>query len=82
MTPFDLSVFAAPLTLPELRNGPILLRGFGLSDLPLVRQATEDSYIPSITSVPTTYSDDSGRAFHRTTAPAGIRGTWLSLRHL
>jgi RimJ/RimL family protein N-acetyltransferase len=63
VTPFDLSVFAAPLTLPELRNGPILLRGFGLSDLPLIRQATEDSYIPSITSVPRAYSDDSGRAF-------------------
>ena len=63
MTPFDLSVFAAPLTLPELRNGPILLRGFGLSDLPLVRQATEDPYIPSITSLPATYSDDVGRAF-------------------
>ena len=63
MTPFDLSVFAAPLTLPELRNGPILLRGFALSDLPLIRQATEDPYIPSITSVPAIYSDDSGRAF-------------------
>jgi len=63
VTPFDLSVFAAPLTLPELRNGPILLRGFALSDLPLIRQAAEDPYIPSITSVPAIYSDDSGRAF-------------------
>jgi ribosomal-protein-alanine N-acetyltransferase len=63
VTPFDLSAFAAPLTLPELRNGPVLLRGFGLSDLPLIRQATEDPYIPSITSLPASYSDDSGRAF-------------------
>ncbi len=63
MTPFDLSVFAAPLTLPELRNGPILLRGFALSDLALIRQAAEDPYIPTITSVPAAYSDDSGRAF-------------------
>jgi ribosomal-protein-alanine N-acetyltransferase len=63
VTPFDLSAFAAPLTLPELPNGPILLRGFGLSDLPLIRQATEDPYIPSITSLPASYSDDSGRAF-------------------
>jgi ribosomal-protein-alanine N-acetyltransferase len=63
VTPFDLSVFAAPLTLPELRNGPILLRGFGLSDLPLIRRAAEDPYIPSITSLPATYSDDAGRAF-------------------
>ena len=63
MTSFDLSVFAAPLTVPELRNGPILLRGFGLSDLPLIRRAAEDPYIPSITSLPATYSDDAGRAF-------------------
>jgi RimJ/RimL family protein N-acetyltransferase len=63
VTSFDLSVFAAPLTVPELRNGPILLRGFGLSDLPLIRRAAEDPYIPSITSLPATYSDDAGRAF-------------------
>jgi [ribosomal protein S5]-alanine N-acetyltransferase len=63
MTPFDLSVFDAPLRVPELHYGPILLRGFALSDLQLVRQAAEDPYIPSITSVPPTYSDDNGRAF-------------------
>jgi RimJ/RimL family protein N-acetyltransferase len=63
VTSFDLSVFAAPLTVPELRNGPILLRGFGLSDLPLIRRAAEDPYIPGITSLPATYSDDAGRAF-------------------
>jgi RimJ/RimL family protein N-acetyltransferase len=63
VTPFDLSIFAAPLTVPQLRDGPILLRGFGLSDLPLIRHATEDPYIPSITSLPEIYSDDGGRAF-------------------
>jgi [ribosomal protein S5]-alanine N-acetyltransferase len=63
VTPFDLSIFEAPLTLPELRYGSILLRGFALSDLPLIRQAAEDPYIPTITSVPPAYSDDSGRAF-------------------
>jgi [ribosomal protein S5]-alanine N-acetyltransferase len=63
VTSFDLSVFAAPLTVPELRNGPILLRAFALSDLPLIRAAAEDAYIPSITSVPPAYSDDNGRAF-------------------
>jgi [ribosomal protein S5]-alanine N-acetyltransferase len=63
VTPFDLSVFAAPLMVPELRNGPILLRGFGPSDLPLIREATEDPYIPRITSLSATYSDDAGRAF-------------------
>jgi ribosomal-protein-alanine N-acetyltransferase len=63
VTPFDLSTFDAPLAVPELRYGPVLLRGFALSDLPLLRQAAEDPYIPSITSVPPAYSDDSGRAF-------------------
>jgi [ribosomal protein S5]-alanine N-acetyltransferase len=58
-----LSTFEAPLALPELTYGSILLRGFTLSDLPLIRQAGEDPYIPSITSVPPVYSDDSGRAF-------------------
>jgi [ribosomal protein S5]-alanine N-acetyltransferase len=63
VTPFDLSTFDAPLRVPELRNGPILLRPVTLSDLPLIRAAAEDAYIPSITSVPPAYSDDNGRAF-------------------
>jgi ribosomal-protein-alanine N-acetyltransferase len=63
MRPFDLSEFAAPLVVPELRTGSVLLRPFRLSDLPLVRDAATDPYIPTITSVPSQYSDDEGRAF-------------------
>jgi ribosomal-protein-alanine N-acetyltransferase len=63
VTAFDLFTFDAPLAVPELRYGPILLRGFALSDLPLIQLAAEDPYIPNITSVPAAYSDDSGRAF-------------------
>jgi RimJ/RimL family protein N-acetyltransferase len=63
MTCFDLSVFEAPLRVPELRLGPVLLRPFLPSDLPLVRQAATDPYIPAVTSVPSAYSDDGGRAF-------------------
>jgi RimJ/RimL family protein N-acetyltransferase len=40
-----------------------VLRPFDLADLPLVREAAADPYIPTITSVPPTYSDDEGRAF-------------------
>jgi RimJ/RimL family protein N-acetyltransferase len=40
-----------------------VLRPFALADLPLVREAAADPYIPTITSVPATYSDDDGRAF-------------------
>jgi [ribosomal protein S5]-alanine N-acetyltransferase len=63
MSSFDLSVFEAPLTLPQLQSGPVLLRPFLLSDLPLIRHAATDPYIPAVTSVPATYSDDEGRAF-------------------
>jgi RimJ/RimL family protein N-acetyltransferase len=60
---FDLSTFAPPLQVPELRSGPAVLRPFTLADLPLVRQAASDPYIPTITSLPAVYSDDEGRAF-------------------
>ena len=63
MSTFDLSVFEAPLTVPQLRSGPVLLRPFLLSDLPLIRQAATDPYIPAVTSIPLAYSDDEGRAF-------------------
>jgi RimJ/RimL family protein N-acetyltransferase len=63
MTAFDLSVFEAPLVVPERKSGPVLLRPFALSDLAVVREASTDPYIPSITSVPAIYSDDGGRAF-------------------
>ena len=49
--------------MPELRSGPTVLRPFDLADLPLVREAAADPYIPTITSVPPAYSDDEGRAF-------------------
>jgi [ribosomal protein S5]-alanine N-acetyltransferase len=63
MTAFDLSLFEAPLLVPQLQSGPVLLRPFALSDLPLIRHAATDPYIPSVTSVPSAYSDDEGRAF-------------------
>jgi [ribosomal protein S5]-alanine N-acetyltransferase len=63
MTAFDLSSFEPPLVVPELQSGPVVLRPFSFSDLPLIRLASTDPYIPSVTSVPSTYSDDGGRAF-------------------
>jgi ribosomal-protein-alanine N-acetyltransferase len=60
---FDLAHFAPPLAVPEVRAGPVVIRPFTLADLPLVRAASSDPYIPSITSVPNHYSDDEGRAF-------------------
>ncbi len=63
MSTFDLSVFEAPLRVPKLQSGPVLVRPFLLSDLPLIRLATTDPYIPAVTSIPETCSDDEGRAF-------------------
>jgi RimJ/RimL family protein N-acetyltransferase len=60
---FDLSRFEPPLAVPELPSGPCVLRPFHLSDVGLVREAASDPYIPLISSVPSIYSDDEGRAF-------------------
>ncbi len=63
MSVFDVTAFTPPLQVPELSCPPVLLRPYRVSDLALVRQAAADPFIPSISSVPRRYSDDSGRAF-------------------
>ncbi|MEU8894128.1 GNAT family N-acetyltransferase [Streptomyces sp. NPDC048442] len=53
-----------PLDVPELAAaGGIRLRPWRLSDLQLVREASEDDYIPLITTVPSPYSESAGVAF-------------------
>ncbi|MFE4990405.1 GNAT family N-acetyltransferase [Streptomyces mirabilis] len=53
-----------PLDVPELAAGAgFMLRPWRLSDLPLVRKASEDDYIPLITTVPSPYSESAGVAF-------------------
>ncbi|MFJ8007749.1 GNAT family N-acetyltransferase [Streptomyces fagopyri] len=53
-----------PLDVPELAaGGGITLRPWTLSDLDLVREASEDDYIPLITTVPSPFSDSAGVAF-------------------
>ena len=63
MKSFDLTAFDAPLRVPTLASPPLLLRPFAQSDLEMVRQASSDPLIVSITSVPQTYTDDAGWAF-------------------
>ena len=63
MTHFDPTAFTPPLSVPELVAPPVVLRPYALSDLALVRQASADPFIPSISSVPRPYTDDAGRAF-------------------
>jgi RimJ/RimL family protein N-acetyltransferase len=63
MSQFDLADFTPPLRVPRLASPPVLLRPYEDSDLPMVRQASDDPLIPSITSVPLLYTDEAGRAF-------------------
>lgn len=52
--------------VPRLAAGDrFLLRPWELGDLPLVREASSDDYIPLITTVPATYSREAGEAFVR-----------------
>jgi RimJ/RimL family protein N-acetyltransferase len=60
---FDPAAFAPPLRVPELAYGPVVLRPFVDSDLDLVRQASADPFIPSISSVPRAFTDAAGHAF-------------------
>ncbi len=63
MTSFDPAAFAPPLDVPTLVCAPAVLRPYAVSDLAMVRQASSDPMIPAISSVPPTYTDDTGRAF-------------------
>ena len=63
MTRFDPAAFTPPLHVPVLDAGPVVLRPFEATDMPMVRQAAVDPVIPSITSVPRGYDEREGRAF-------------------
>lgn len=63
MSAFDLKAFAPPLRVPRLSWPPLVLRPFEMTDLDMVRQASVDPHITSITSVPREYTEDSARAF-------------------
>lgn len=51
------------LEVPVLRSPSVLLRPFSDEDLSLVRAASEDPYIPLITTVPSPFSEEEGLAF-------------------
>jgi RimJ/RimL family protein N-acetyltransferase len=63
MNTFDPETLAPPLRVPTLSHPPVVLRPFGVADLAMVRQASSDPLIPAISSVPSIYTDDAGRAF-------------------
>jgi [ribosomal protein S5]-alanine N-acetyltransferase len=55
-----------PLDVPRLVAGDsFVLRPWELGDLPLVRDASSDDYVPLITTIPSMYSQEAGEAFVR-----------------
>jgi len=78
MTTFDPAAFTPPLRVPQLASPPLVLRPYAVSDLSMVRQAAADPFIPSISSVPRTYTDDAGRAFIERQHARGAEGDGYS----
>lgn len=57
---------AQALTVPSMTAGAdFVLRPWEMSDLPLLREAAKDDYIPLITTVPSPYSDEGAQAYVR-----------------
>jgi RimJ/RimL family protein N-acetyltransferase len=54
---------SAALIVPTLKAGPFRLRPFRFSDIDVVREASADPYIPSITTVPPSFTKEEGRRF-------------------
>ncbi|MFD4370579.1 GNAT family N-acetyltransferase [Streptomyces sp. NPDC058486] len=53
-----------PFIVPRIAVGDgLVLRPWHVGDLPLVREAAEDSYIPLVSTVPSPYTHDEGVAF-------------------
>ncbi|MCT6776597.1 GNAT family N-acetyltransferase [Streptomyces sp. CS7] len=62
----DTSPGPEPLTVPSMSAGPdFVLRPWEMSDLPLIREASLDPYIPLITTIPAPYSEAAAEAFVR-----------------
>jgi [ribosomal protein S5]-alanine N-acetyltransferase len=59
----DFVTKTAPLAVPTLEAGPFRLRPFRLSDLDVVREASQDEHIVSITTVPAQFFEEEGRLF-------------------
>ncbi len=60
---FEPRAFTPPLLVPRLTSPPVVLRPFEPSDQPMVARASRDPLIPSISSVPRQFTDESGLDF-------------------
>lgn len=53
----------SPLPPVSLTDGPFALRAFADRDLPVVEAASRDSLIPTISTVPASFTEAAGRAY-------------------
>ncbi|MEV6262877.1 GNAT family protein [Streptomyces sp. NPDC051784] len=67
---------AQALTVPSMTAGAdFVLRPWEMSDLPLIREAADDDYIPKITTIPSPCSDDAAQAYVRRQWDRAAAGT-------
>jgi [ribosomal protein S5]-alanine N-acetyltransferase len=66
------------LIVPTLAAGPFRLRAFTLADFEAVREASGDSYIPLITTVPAAFTEDEGHRFIERQWSRAAQGTGYS----
>jgi ribosomal-protein-alanine N-acetyltransferase len=60
------AIMNRPLEVPRIAVGDaFLLRPWEIGDLELVREASHDPYIPLITTIPSSFSQEAGEAFVR-----------------
>ncbi len=52
-----------PATLPHLEEAPLVLRGFGEADVPVIQEVATDPLIPLITTVPADPDPEAARSF-------------------
>ncbi len=64
---------------PPPTDGTIRIRPWTMQDISTVEQASHDPYIPTVTSVPSVYTDDEGRAFVERQWKRGESGAGISL---
>jgi [ribosomal protein S5]-alanine N-acetyltransferase len=73
-----LACVSAALIVPTLAAGPFRLRPFELTDIEVVREASNDPLIPLITTVPAAFTEHEGRRFIERQRNRAEQGTGYS----
>jgi ribosomal-protein-alanine N-acetyltransferase len=71
--------FGSPLPSVSLTEGPITLRAFADRDLPVVEAASRDALIPTISTIPASFTEAAGRAYIERQNQRSLSGEGWSL---